>query len=281
MHHNLIEMTIFDAINWGTKELGQFDSPRLEAEVLLAHVVRKDRVWIKTHVDFGLGSEELSKFQDFVIQRVRNTPIAYILGYKLWNDLKIKVTPEVLIPRDETEILTHLIVASLKEANVIPKSILDVGTGSGCISMYLQQCFVRAHVRALDISRAALDVARENAALNNREISFLESDLLSALPDGANFDLIVANLPYVPKNSDLAPEIYQEPEMAIFSGEDGLDHIRRLREELKNKDIKFRQLWLEFLPAQGNSIESIFKDYVLQFHTDVSGEVFFVKIMQD
>ena len=129
---------------------------------------------------------------------------------------------------------------------------------------------------ALDISKKALAVARKNAAQQKQLVDFEYSDLLSAVESGTHFDVIVANLPYVPENIVVTKEVQQEPHSAIFSGVDGFDHLRRFALELQN--ISFSTLWLEFLPSQKEGIIEIFKDYEVTFKGDVAGNLFFAEI---
>ena len=256
----VFDMNIHQALKVATKKLVHLENPPLEAEVLLATLLNKNRTWLRAHDDHTLTFTQSLKYKWWTSQRALHKPVAYITGEVEWNGLNLKVNKHTLIPRDETEILClHVTEAQTKA----PKNILDLGTGSGCIAIYLAKNWPQANVTALDISSLALQTAQNNATLNQIMINFQLSDMLSALNTNTHIDLIVANLPYVPKELTVTAEVSQEPKTAIFSGDDGLDHIRSLAAQIKSKTITFNQLWLEFLPSQTKDIETIFNDYKL------------------
>ena len=256
--------------------LKDFSNPKLESEVLLSEVLQKPRIFFKTHPEFLVSEIQEENFFEFLNLRKKNIPVAYILGYKNWGGFKILVDKNTLIPRDETEILCQYIL----ERNNLDKKIkiLDVGTGSGCIAVWVKKNFLDADVMALDISKKALNVAQKNAKNNNLKINFLVSDMLEGVLENSFFDIIIANLPYVPENIEVTAEVKQEPHSAIFSRNKGLHHIQKLEKELKRKNIKFNQLWLEFLPQQKQDIQVVFKHYKTELFGDVSGEIFFACI---
>lgn len=225
------------------------------------------------------GQKKLSfwlrwKFQYFLSLRVNHTPISYIRGWKDWCGFRVSVSPSVLIPRDETEVLIEMI----GEREVEPRTILDMGTGSGCIAIALAKKFPNAKVSAIDISRAALSVAKKNFRNHRLDIDAQYSDLLSSLPIGASFDLIVANLPYVPQNTHVTKEVRQEPYEAVFSGNDGLDILRQFAQELEQKEIQFQSVWLEFLPSQWKQIQVLFKNWKVEPVQDLGGDIYFARI---
>ncbi len=252
-----------------------FLNPQLEAEMLLSFALGKERVWLRTHQDYILNAKESAKFREIIERRKNNEPLAYIRGWKIWCDMKIVVSPDVLIPRDETEILANYILKNSR--NFKPKTILDVGTGSGCLAIFLAKKFPRTEVTALDICPKALNIAKKNAQNQQVQIKFLQSDLLEKI-SRKNFDIIVANLPYVPENISVSKDVRKEPAHAIFSGADGLDLIRKLAEQLKFREILFRELWLEFWPAQETEIKKIFAEYNVEFLPDLGGDTYFAKI---
>lgn len=203
------------------------DSPRLDAELLLADLLQMDRVGLYLNYERPLKNGELAAFRERVRRRAGREPLAYILGHTEFWSLPLKVSPEVLIPRPDTELL---IEEALKRLNG-PVRILDVGTGSGALAVALAHERPEWQVTAFDISVAALAVAAENARSNGvaERITFIEGDL-ATLPDGP-FDLIVANPPYIPA-ADLAglmPDVRDfEPRLALDGGVDGLDAYRAL-----------------------------------------------------
>ncbi len=270
--------TVGDFIFWGENFLKnhQIPNPKLESELLLAFILGKNRIWLKTNLKEILTTEQQQKLREILAQRKQKIPLAYILGYKIWNNLEIEVSPAVLIPRDETEILMTHILETSRDFPI--KKILDIGTGSGCIALFLQKNFPPAQVLAVDISAESLKIAQKNAQKHQTEINFRQSDLLSGVQEN-NFDLIVANLPYVPADLAVSAEVKQEPARAIFSGKDGLDLIRKLAEQLKSREISFKELWLEFLPQQANQIAEIFADYSVEFYPDLAGDIYFARII--
>jgi len=270
---------IKSVLAFGIFELKDLGNPALEAEILLMNVIDKDRVFFRTNSDYELTKEETGLYKKFIQQRSQCIPVAYIIGYKNWAGLKIKVDENVLIPRDETEVLVQEIVKShLSPSFKEIFKILDIGTGSGCISLYLAKNLPDSAITCLDISEKALNIAQQNIKAQNIKATLVASDLLEQIPDNTYFDIIVANLPYVPQNLEVTKDLSYEPSGAIFSGDDGLDHIRRLASDIEAKNIKFGSLWLEFLPSQKKEIEKIFKEYEIEFFTDSGGDVFFAKI---
>ncbi len=289
-------MNIESAIIFGTQQLKALPNGKLEAEVLLSAVLKKDRIYLKTNTKKNLFFWQVNTFKKYLKKRSKHIPTAYILGHKDWYDLRIQVSRHTLIPRDETEILcdhilkslgdiqeTHIggnnikTLADLKISHHL-KSILDVGTGSGCIAILMKKFFPMAKVQAVDISSKALKMAQKNAAEHNAAIDFSKSDLLENIKYGSIIDLIIANLPYIPENMVLAEEVNKEPRSALFSGKDGLDHIRKLANQLKEKNIMFGALWLEFLPQQKDEIQHIFLGHSIQFFPDAGGDIFFAQI---
>lgn len=176
--------------------------------------------------------EQKTAFCEAIARLVHKEPVQYVCGRAPFLEMTLKVTPAVLIPRPETEQLYQLMSERIP---CPPGSILDVGTGSGCLAIALKRKWPAAQVTAIDISHEALDVARENAAAHSAEIRFLQGDLLTGqLPRSA--DLIVANLPYIgEKERDAVPADVRdfEPHLALFAGEDGTDLVLRLLEQAR------------------------------------------------
>jgi release factor glutamine methyltransferase len=191
------------------------DTPRLDAELLLAHALGVDRE--RLYVD-DLPVPE--SFEALLTRRAAREPVAYILGYKDFRRIRLAVDPRVLIPRPETELLVEAALDQPAGARVA-----DVGTGSGAVALALKDERPDLEVTGFDLSSDALDVARGNAERLGLDVRFAEADLL----DDGEYDAVVANLPYVPSGVELQPEIAKyEPAAALFSGADGLDLIRRL-----------------------------------------------------
>ena len=218
-------------------------SPRMNAEVLLMFSLGCDRAYLYAHPERELTERELDGYQSLLRERGRGVPTQYITGHQEFWGLDLIVSPAVLIPRPETEHLVETVMelAGLGSGSATRDSdqtarklrILDVGTGSGAIALALAHELPQAELWAADISSAALEVARANAArlqLTER-VRFLESDLLAALDPILAFDFIVSNPPYVGEGEEdkVQREVRKfEPRVAVFAGPDGLDIIRRL-----------------------------------------------------
>ena len=206
------------------------DTPELDAELLLAHVLDKDRTWLMAHPDSSLSADQYAAFLQVLTRRVAREPLAYITGQRWFYDFLLHVSPEALIPRPETE---ELVARALRWLRDHPDaSVADIGTGSGAIALAVaRHTPVSTTIYATDNSRLALGVARANASrlgLAHR-VTFFQGNLLNAL--SGPVDMILANLPYVPRPEQhrMMPEVGQyEPAEALFSGQAGLDHLRSL-----------------------------------------------------
>ena len=212
------------------------ESPRLDAEVLLAHVLEKQRIYLYVHFDEPLQPGELAAYREMIKKRVLRVPVAQILGEKEFMGLTFKVTADTLVPRPDTEILVQAAVDRLRAmAGEEPLRFADIGTGSGAICLSVLHYLSDTVVDTVDISPAARAVAEENAAslgLADR-ITFHTGDLLQPL-SGISFAAILSNPPYIPEAdiATLAPEVrLKEPHTALSGGQDGLDFYRRLAKE--------------------------------------------------
>lgn len=203
---------------------------RRDAETLLLHLLGENRAWLLAHLDDELPEDRAVHFAELIARRFHGEPIQYITGECEFYGLPFCVTADVLIPRPETE---HLVEEALAlAARFVNPHIVDVGTGSGAIAVALAHNLPEAQITAVDISAAALEIARENAESNgvSGRIRFLQSDLLTQVA-GERFEILVANPPYVPvaDRGSLSVEVREhEPTLALFAGRDGLDIYRRL-----------------------------------------------------
>jgi release factor glutamine methyltransferase len=230
-----IPPTIREALTRATAQLDaspdlRADAPR-DALLLLLHTLGVTRAAMHADPNRLLTPEQQSNYEAAIHRRLTNEPIQYITGEQEFYSLALHVTPAVLIPRPETEHLVEAVIAELDPS--APLRILDIGTGSGAIAIALAHHLPNAHLTAVDLSLAALEVAAENAARHNltARIRFLESNLLEALPPGETFDAIVSNPPYVSTadTNTLHPQVRDhEPATALFAGSDGLAIYRRL-----------------------------------------------------
>jgi release factor glutamine methyltransferase len=200
------------------------DSPRLDAELLLAHVLGVSRAALITSPSRELEPDEARAFMDLAARRRGREPVAYILGEKGFRTISLHVDSRVLVPRPETEFVVEAALSLPAQSRVV-----DVGTGSGAIALALKTERPDLTVLATDVSPDALDVARGNAARLGLDVEFLHGDLLA----GLEADAVVSNPPYVAAGDRLPPEIGFEPRQALFGGADGLDVIRRLVSEAR------------------------------------------------
>jgi len=225
-------MTIQTALLQGTK-LFEEDSiavPRLTAEVLLAHALNRERQYLYAHPEEELTEVAWIHYGRYLHQRLQGKPTQYITGRQEFYGREFRVTPDVLIPRPETE---HLVEATLTRLHPGDK-VLDVGTGSGAVAIIIA-LESRAQVYATDISTAALRIANENARRLHAPVTFIDTDLISCFAD-ATFDVVASNPPYVPKTDHpaLQREVRDyEPEVALFGGPSGLEIYERLIPEAR------------------------------------------------
>ena len=227
----------------------RLESPRLCAEILLAHALACERIRLYTRFEEVPGESLLARFRELVREAGTGRPIAYLTGTKEFFSLPFEVTPDVLIPRPETEILVERTLDLIRKSATPPRRILDLGTGSGCIAVSLARGLPEARLFASDISESALVVARRNAARHEvaERIEFRAGDLFepwraadsAALQGGApadtpKFDVLVSNPPYVATapGAPVARNVRDhEPALALFAGPDGLDIVRRIIRE--------------------------------------------------
>lgn len=212
-------------------EAADVGSPRMNAETLLMFVLGVNRAHLYAHPERELTLEEQTRYDEVLAQRVAGVPSQYISEHQEFWGLDFIVSPAVLIPRPETE---HLVEAVLEMARRAPHlKLVDVGTGSGCVALALAHEIKDAEIYAVDLSAAALEIARANAARLQMEdrVRLVQSDVLQALADIHDFDFVVSNPPYVGfgEASKVQKSVFEfEPRMAVFAGEHGLDVIVRL-----------------------------------------------------
>ncbi|KAA3644877.1 MAG: peptide chain release factor N(5)-glutamine methyltransferase [Chloroflexi bacterium] len=236
-------LTITEALLHAREEKLPGDSPTLDAQVLLADVMRQQRAWLLAHPEAELINKQEADWADKLKRLASGEPLPYIIGHWEFFGLDFKVTPDVLIPRPETELLVETALGWLKEYPG-KRRIVDVGTGSGCIAVSLAvnvissgrtsvrpytKAYFSPEIVAVDISEKALEVAQENAKAHkvDERIYFVQSDLLEAVE--GPYDLICGNLPYIPSSKLPALEVYKhEPKLALDGGAEGLDLIERL-----------------------------------------------------
>ena len=239
-------MTIKEILIQYSKELENIsDTPRLDVEMLLKKALGDvDSMYIRMYLDKQLTEEQEKYFLEMIKERLNERPIAYIIGNREFMGLDFFVQEGVLIPRPDTETLVEEIINICN--NITGLNILDIGTGSGAITISLAKYLDKSHVISADISDIALEIASKNAISNNvdERIDFIKSDVFSNVPKEEKFDLIVSNPPYIRKVDidGLDRQVKDfEPYNALEGGEDGLDFYRKITKEskafLKNKGI--------------------------------------------
>jgi release factor glutamine methyltransferase len=275
-------MTIGEATREAARILARagLSDARREAASLLAHAIARDRTFLITHAEENLARESALKFRDYVERRAAGEPLQYITGRQEFFSLDFEVTPDVLIPRPETELLVETALRLLDEGQAKEAFVCDVGTGSGCIPVALLH--EREGVRAvgLDISPAALKVAARNAARHHllNRLSLVASDCFNALDERhASFNLIVSNPPYVAADAlaGLQREVRDhEPRVALTPGPDGLKIIRRLLTD-STRFLKPRgHLLIEIGYDQHEAVHQLIDPHawqLLDIHKDLQG----------
>lgn len=230
------------------------DAPRRDALVLLEDSIEKDRAWVVAHPEHVIDTESTAfhTLKENVERRLRREPLAYIRGRSWFYGRFFAVTPDVMVPRPESEAFIEL----LKELK--PSDVIDVGTGSGCLAITTKLELPRSKVTAIDISPETLKVAKQNALVHGADIDFIQSDLLTTLTATIQSETtIIANLPYVPDGLITSPEISTEPALALFSGKDGLDHYRKFWDQIKTLKTKPNYILTESLESQHDDIEKL------------------------
>ena len=242
------------------------DSPRLDSELLLAHVLGRDRSFLVAHSSDELDPGNTNRFDQLLARRFAGVPLAYLTGEKEFWSLKLKVTPDVLIPRPETELLVEwaleLSNSSFPRKQESSFRIADLGTGSGCIALALAKELPQAHVSATDISEAALAVAMLNAKrLGISNIELHQGAWFSAFTSHASrltpYDLIVSNPPYIAENDPHLATLAHEPELALTSGTDGLLALREISSNAADFLKPGGGLLLEHGAEQGSAVREL------------------------
>ena len=231
-------MTIKEIIIRYSKELEEISpTPRLDVETLLQKALGVDRLYILLNLDKDLSEDEEKTFNKFIEERLNNRPIAYIVGNREFMGLDFYVQEGVLIPRPDTEVLVEEVIELAKDKGQI--EILDIGAGSGAITVSLAKYLENAKLTSVDISEIALEIGKKNAISNNVEdrINFVKSDLFSSLNKNQKFDIIVSNPPYIKREviDTLDKQVKDfEPYNALEGGIDGLDFYRAITTQAKD-----------------------------------------------
>ncbi|TAE34130.1 MAG: peptide chain release factor N(5)-glutamine methyltransferase, partial [Candidatus Kapaibacterium sp.] len=288
--------TILELINWGKGffEAKGVDSPRLTIELMLAHTLTMPRIQLYTAFDRPLSATELAAMRGMVRRRTQREPLQYILGEAHFYDIVLEISPNVLIPRPETETLVEYAIKTIREKFNLEKHIpekpsnpdsafhiLDIGTGSGCIALSLAKAFPSAHVQALDLSESAVTLARKNAhRLELENITITQADIFShntleALPISV-FDVIVSNPPYIPSAeiAELQAEVRDyEPHTALTDAGDGLSFYRHFAELFPKILAPNGFFAVEIGFGQSAEVVRLFQQsgFTTQLHNDLAG----------
>jgi len=250
------------------------DSPVLDASVLLARITNKSRTWVMAHPELSLTTEQQDQLNDSLMRLERGESFPYVLGQWEFFGLSFEVTPDVLIPRPETELLIEKAIDWLHK-NPKRRNVADVGTGSGAIAIALAVNLPNANILATDISPKALEVAKRNAEKHSvaKSINFIECDLL---PEQTQIDLLCANLPYIPTKTLHTLSIYgHEPTLALDGGTNGFELIQRLM-QISTKSLGPNSLMLlEIEATLGRQAvelaQHILPNTNIQLHKDLTG----------
>lgn len=258
--------TVGRLLNWTTDFFKQrgFDSARLEAEMLLAHCRGCQRILLYTAFDEPASEELRTRFRNLVKERAAGTPVSYLVGQKEFYSLEFEVTPDVLIPRPETELVVVALVDHARDRGRADAqlAVADVGTGSGVLAVCAAKQLPAAKVTAIDVSPAALEVARRNADKHGvaERIEFIESNLLAALAAEVSFDYIVSNPPYITtaELAELDRSVREfEPGVALDGGETGTAVIEPLIDQAARRLRPGGVLLMEISPTIADRVEQL------------------------
>jgi release factor glutamine methyltransferase len=258
------------------------DTPALDASVLIAQIVNKPRTWVMAHPEIVLTHQQKKQLDDSLLRLEAGEPFPYVLGHWEFFGLDLDIAPDVLIPRPETELLVEKALAWLR-GSLARRTVADVGTGSGAIALSLAMNMPDVRVLATDLSFQALQVARRNAIkldVNDR-VDLVQCDLLphppGPLATGRHFDLICANLPYIPTESLRGLAVFgREPSLALDGGSDGFEVIRRLLEISPQWLAPDGRMLLEIESTRGTQAVSLVYDLLpgatIHLHRDLAGQ---------
>jgi len=275
--------TIIKILSWTESYFHKhsIDSPRLTGELLLAYCLDIKRLDLYLQHDRPLNKNELSNFKALIQKRKENQPLAYIIGKKGFYESDFKVTKDVLIPRPDTETIVEqaLKILEIDQKNKKPKTVLELGTGSGAIIISLAKEIPDNFYFASDISFPALAIAKKNAHnIISNKISFFASNWFTSLKNIPQLDLIISNPPYIPSNDilNLAPEIRKfEPMLALDGGKDGLDCFRAILKDAYNYLVPGGEILFEMGFDQKNGLRNIVNQYAqyktVKFIKDLAG----------
>jgi release factor glutamine methyltransferase len=249
------------------------ESARLDAELLLAHALGIRRLDLYLQFDRPLRDDDLAPYRDLIARRGKGEPVAYLVGHREFMKLDLEVTPAVLVPNPDTEVLVQRAVSWARDRGG-PIRVADVGTGSGCIAVAIAHYVPEATIFASDDDAAALEVAERNVRAHGLadRVTLLQGDLVDPLPGG--LDLVCANLPYVAEGTELPPEVTAQPAHALFAGEGGAALVRRLLGAAPSRLVPGGALLTEIDPSLREALLGGLEGYAgHRFHRDLGGHL--------
>ncbi|MDO9399572.1 MAG: peptide chain release factor N(5)-glutamine methyltransferase [bacterium] len=268
-------------------KLKKIKNPHLEAELLLSNILKKPREFLLTHNEYKLAKSQITKYQSLINRRIKGEPIAYLTGHKEFYGLDFFVNKNTLIPRPETELMVDEAIKLIIQDGSQPTTIIDIGTGSGCIIITLAKLIINYQLQitnyeffGIDISKKALFIAKKNAKFHNvdKNIKFLHGNLLEPIINNKKYKIqntkyiILANLPYLtPTQIKNSPTIKYEPKLALTAGLDGLKYYQQLFKQvtylIQNTKYKIQNtlsVLCEIDPSQTTLIKKLIKKYFQQ-----------------
>ena len=249
---------------------------KLDAQLLLSHLLERPRTWLLAHDDTVLDAAQLDRWQTLVAQRADAVPLAYLTGWHEFHGLPLQVSPAVLDPRPDTETLVDWALDTLRATDVGAPRVADLGTGSGAVALALRHSWPAAAVTAVDLSADALAVAYANGQRLGLAVDWRQGDWFGALQPGERFDLIASNPPYIAEGDAHLPALRHEPALALTSGADGLDAIRHLVAHAPDHLRPGGWLLLEHGHDQGEAVAALLRQRgfsAVQPRHDLAGHV--------
>jgi release factor glutamine methyltransferase len=273
-------MKVKEILKWGHEKLiPTSESARLDAELLLAHVLNRPVTFLLAHDDEEIGFFPLRRYKKMIESRKDGMPVAYLTGHREFYGLDFEVNKSVMVPRPDTEILVDKVVDYIKSRRTAHGArgtmLLDIGTGSACIPISILKNVPDIRAIATEISSSALRVAKRNIKKHKLKsrIELFDSDLLKHVPleifEGKEV-IVTANLPYIPKRFAVHPSTKFEPDIALYGGDDGLDIYKRLITQLQ--EIKPRAIFFELFEFQAGILATKMKGYEIKFTESLTGE---------
>lgn len=229
------------------------DSAKLDSVLLLEKITKKNRAYIYAHPELKLSSQEVTLLDKLLNRRALGEPMAYILGKKEFYGREFTVTKDVLIPRPDSEDIIETLISHVNKTN--KPLIIDVGTGSGCLAITAKLELPNSIIEACDISNKALAIAKKNASLHGVYVNFFSSNLFANTTN--KYDVIIANLPYVPDNFNVSDDVKAEPSLAVYSGADGLDLTSKFFNQIDKHINESGLLIMESLQIQHKKINQL------------------------